>query len=529
MQNFNFDFGDRVCEVFDLRCVFRIYTDENVYTPDPSQLSIIQEGNSFIVKSDQFASAGLFHQVSGSFQARFTKEDDEIRCDIEAHMEERIKGSVVRLIGVPKGKLCEKYMRFRKADIQKNSGWCRHYPNPLFFPVGLIQCEDDSYFYAISDDREIREKVFEVQDSDDGWTMDLHHVEDARKWGQHHRTPTWRIGQTKNEDQIFKPRINILKQNWGAKEWDRRSDVPDWARKIALVLNLHAMHWTGYIYNSYEDQLEALKTLSNMLPGEHILAYLPSWDGRYNYNWPQYEANQDLGGESGLKKLVDGAHALGIRVIPQYGAVSANRKYLPPGLHDAASRDGYGNQYVKGVDWDGDRMPDSYRVNANIGDPSFRQFILDKVVQNMEKYNFDGTFMDITQTFHNDPRCHITEGHLAFTQYLKEQYSDHLLFGEEIYDGLMGAYPLCHSSASNFESFNSYYEDYNRVTYHLYHPAPTGSTGVYETGYQEPFLPDPEENIIPCLAIVNDTMKNNMPEVRKHIEISKAYLNRKNI
>ena len=33
-----------------------------------------------------------------------------------------------------------------------------------------------------------------------------------------------------------------------------------------------------------------------------VLAYLAAWDGRYNYNWPRYEADERMGGADGLRK-----------------------------------------------------------------------------------------------------------------------------------------------------------------------------------------------------------------------------------
>lgn len=530
MQNFNFDFGDPIFDIFDQRCLFRIYTDENVYTPHPNSIKIQSSNSKIEIKADTFAYAGLQESKSGFFHATLIQKNGEIFCSINASMDERIKGSTIRLLNVPKGNLPEKYFKFEKASLIENQkSWIQHYPNPLFFPAAVIQLSDHQYFYAISDDTQIREKVFEIGISNGDWYLDLHHSEDAKAWSKHHISPPWRIGTSSDPQKIFGPRIKIMKEHWGLDTWENRQDVPEWSKKIGLVVNLHAMHWTGYIYNRYEDQLNALKYLSEQLEGKHILAYLPAWDGRYNYNWPNYKVNERLGGEEAFKKLIDGGHQLGIHIIPQYGAVSANKKYLPASLHDCASRDSYGNTYVKSIDWDGDRISDAYRINANIGHPAFRQFLLDLIIENNHRYGFDGTFMDITQVFHNDPGHHITEGHVEFTNTLKETFDDHLLFAEEIYDGLMGAYPLNHSYAGNLGEFSSVFEEYNRVTYHLIHPDPAGHTGVYESGFHAPVNLDPNLDIIPCLSITNGTIQKYPEEVKKVIHTSKAYLERKNI
>ena len=206
-----------------------------------------------------------------------------------------------------------------------------------------------------------------MHDREDGFVIDLHHFESASKWNGTQDTPRWRIGVADEVDAILGLRIEQLKTHWDLAPWATRPDVPDWMRSVGFVVNMHGTHWSGFIDHDYAAQLEHLKTLSRMIGGPHILAYLPAWDGRYNFSWPKYEACDRMGGETGLRALVDGAHELGIHVIPQFGAVSANRRFLPAKHHECASQDGYGNTYVKDVEWDGDGMPDTYRVNANIG------------------------------------------------------------------------------------------------------------------------------------------------------------------
>ena len=55
------------------------------------------------------------------------------------------------------------------------------------------------------------------------------------------------------------------------------------------------------------------------------------------------------------------------------------------------------------------------------------------------------------------------------------------------------------------------------------------STGVYDCGYREPFLPDPEKDIIPAIAFVEDTFEIYRDVVDQTIEIGKAYGRRKGI
>ena len=77
--------------------------------------------------------------------------------------------------------------------------------------------------------------------------------------------------------------------------------MPDWMQRITLVLNMHGMHWTGYIFNTYADMLAILQWVDRRIRGERVLVYLPAWDGRYYWNYPEYRPDERMGGVQGLK------------------------------------------------------------------------------------------------------------------------------------------------------------------------------------------------------------------------------------
>jgi len=179
---------------------------------------------------------------------------------------------------------------------------------------------------------------------------------------------------------------------------------------------------------------------------------------------------------------------------------------------------------VKQLDWDMDRMPETYRIMANVGHPGFRRFLLDKTIGIVERYGVDGIFLDINQAWFNDPSFSPVEGHHAFAEELLRRFDDFLLFGEGWYDGIMPAYPLVHQHHTLPEEHVDVFTRYCRMTYHLTHPAPgRGSTGVYERGFLPPEVPDPDRDIIPAIAFVEDTLSEHAREVNRRIEIAKQY------
>ncbi len=544
MQPFCFEFGDHFIPFGQWELAFRVYSESNVYALAAESLNIEKDGTTTVITTDSFAWAGLQKRMPGTFKAVVEEIESSagaprppqergpcaprpsfLRWSIEASLPERIKGTTTYVRGIPEGQVADKFFNF--VDHGEGKFDIFRYPTYSKVPVHFYRHGEDDYTYAVTEDTEIRGKTFSMQYRN-GHVLELHHHEDARKWSTHQQTPAWRLGKTHNPLEVLEFRMNLMEKEWGLKPWEERPDVPGWARQICLTLNLHGTHWTGFIMNDYARQLEIIRYVSERIDGQHVLAYLPAWDGRYNYNWPRYEPDHDMGGAGGLRQLVDGAHQLGVHVIPQIGAQSANRAFLPAGLHDSAFQDAYGNTYSKAVEWDRDHMPDTYRVNASMGHPGFRQFLFDKACGLKERFNFDGIFFDINQAFHNDPRFHVTDGHQEIARRLQERFDDFLVFGETWYDGLLPAYPLVHIGA--LEQWNEIFEKYCRQTYHLYHPAPGhGSTGVYDCGYREPFLPDPEKDIIPAIAFVEDTFEIYRDVVDQTIEIGKAYGRRKGI
>jgi hypothetical protein len=535
LPSFNFDFGDHYTQVHGFSIAFRVYSESNVYTPDPTRITVHHRADGIDITSDVFAWAGLQQKCAGSFHADLRLIENGFDCEIKASLSERIKGTVLLILTDPPTSMPTADYEFEPlATINAEL----HYPEQMRVPVFPLLMETGRYLAIANLDTEVRGKTVAVatapRDNAQKCCIELHHHEDARRWSHFQKSPVWRVLETSDPQSLFEERVRIADEEWKVLSWEEREDVPPWAREIGLVLNLHGTHWTGHIFNTYEQQLEALRYVCQQIEGKRVLAFLAAWDGRYNYNWPQYQAAEAMGGAEGLRALVKGAHELGVHVIPQLGAVSANRRFLPPALHASASEDAFGNVMVKQVDWDYDRTPDTYRVNANLGHPGFRRFLFDQTCRLVEEFGFDGVFLDINMHHANDSRFNILEGHIEFARLCQERFDNFLLFGEHWYDGLLRAYPLVHSINQQGRGiprrWPQCFERYARATYHLIHPAPgTGSTGVYEAGYHQPFVPDPNFSAIPAISFVESTLTEYTDEIDCRIDAAKAYIHRMKI
>ena len=528
MQTLSFDFNERWFDVEPWPMAFRVFTEVNVYTPDPARSQVRQTPEGWVIEADRYAWAGGQQTREGRFAARLHRLEHGIGWTIEAAMPERIKTLTALVRGVPRGDLLTRRLGF--SPLPPGTDEICQYPTTMRVPVFGVRHAPGDCTIVASDDAAVRAKTVAFRPEGEGLLVEIHHHEDARQWSTHLTAPPWRMTRAADPGDALKRRMDLMESQWGLKPWEERPDVPDWARAVCLVLNLHGAHWAGFVFNTYAQQLEIIRYVCERIDGRHVLAFLPGWDGRYNYNWPRYEPDEAMGGADGLRRLVQGAHEMGAHLIPQVGATSVNRAFLPPALHDCAFRDAYGNPYVKQLDWDMDRTPETYRLMANIGHPGFRRFLLDKVAGITERFGTDGIFLDINQTWHNDPAHSPVEGHRAFADELHERFDEFLLFGEGWYDGIMGAYPLSHQDQTALEAHEEIFDRYCRMTYHLCHSAAgRGSTGVYERGFSPPFVPDPELEIIPAIGFVEDTLPRHADEVDRRIEVSKAYARRKGI
>ena len=72
--------------------------------------------------------------------------------------------------------------------------------------------------------------------------------------------------------------------------------------------------------------LKILQWVATQIPAENVLVFLAAWDGRYYWNYPIYKADPRMGGEEGLRNLIQKGQALGFRFMPMFGMNSANRQ-----------------------------------------------------------------------------------------------------------------------------------------------------------------------------------------------------------
>lgn len=533
MHRLSFEFGDRFSEVGGFKLAFRVYTLYNVYGPltEPRWL-----GGRLVLEASEYTWAGGQKRVKGRFRAEISEVPAGIEVSVEAEHHEPIKAVAVILSDLEDGLILDSDWTFRElgeAVAVYSYPWpwlseSKYIPAPFY----LIKHGDGSYTYAVSMDREVRPKRFRVVREGRALRLFLVHEEDARRVGRRIEVPPWRIGRTRDPKEVVDTRVRLMEREWGLKRWEERDDVPEWARNVCLVLNIHFKHWTGYVFNTYESALRAVRWVCERIPGRHVLAFLAGWDGRYYYDYPSLEPDPDMGGDEGFRELVEGIHELGAHVVPMTCPVAVGFTHAKRlGFEEAVVVDKYGNRlYENWVDWDGDGERDNIWYPVNVGHPAVRRYLLERIRRLVNRYGVDGIFFDISFFYENDPRYSVFEGLTSLIRELHQAYPGRLLvMGECWYDALLPYIPLTHAHTMLPKNWNYFYLKYARMAYHLSWPAPGGSTGVHEMGYGEFRVPSPDEEVIPTLTIVDDTIPGHSREAEEVIRAAIEWGRRRGI
>ena len=510
-QKFSFDSPEPSVEYEGLRFGFLVFSRENAYAMDRDRITVEDDATGRVITVSGFSWAGGQERAAGRLVARLRKNGDWIEWDVTAEMDQPIKAVTTVLRGVPRGKIApggggpadthdDEVLigyPFGAGDLfGGNTAWSAG--TPL---VVVEHAENDFFFLSSLDDR-VRAKRFYFQPGDAGYRTEC--VFEVEGWLDQRRVvvPTWRAGHAATLDAAVAPHYAHLEKAYRLPRFAERADAPAWLHDTALVVALHGMHETGYVFNDYARMLEILRWTATRVPAQRVLVFLPAWDGRYYWDYPVYKPADRLGGERGFQRLIGEGHGLGFRFMPMFGANAANRRLAAyAGLADAATSKVDGDRFdLNWVDWDNDRHEEGWLSYMNLGVASWREWLTGRIAETVERYGVDAYFLDITGGWMNNPRADMHEGLRRLVADLRGRYPGVLACGEFLYDALAAFLPL-------HQVYWPRLAPYVRAFSHLSHPAPgRGSSGVHESGFGAQTLSlVRRDGLIPTLTVVDDT------------------------
>ncbi len=513
-QKFSFDFPEPAVVVGDLSISFRVYTFENTYGLDRERMRVSRDGDGLLLECSGFVWAGGQEKVPGTLRSRIRPNGRFTEWDVSAEMDHPIKSVASIVRGVPRGKVAAGTSDFADpGDDELLFGYpwgAARQARGINTPLAVIEADDGQYFFLSSlMDRVLANRMY-FQPGEHGYRVEL--VYEQEGWSKSNvlEGAKWRAGRTAAADDAFKLHFDHVENAFDLPAWQSRTDVPDWFRDVELVLSIHGMHWTGYIFNDFAKALRTLEWTSSRIDPAKVMVFLPAWDGRYYWEYPVYEVDSRLGGEGGFRSLIDEGHRMGFHFVPMFGLNSANTQ-LPDYTRfaDARTREIDGNAFnLAWVDWDNDRHDEGWGRYMNVGVEVWRSWMRDSIARIIEGYDVDGYFLDIAAGWVNNTDADMHEGIKRLVGELSSSYPQVLPVGEFSYDALQGILPVYHVFPAR--GYPAAFEKYCRTFSHLSHPAPgRGSSGVHESGFghfdPETLSLSPHE--IPTITVVDDTFE----------------------
>ncbi len=505
-----------------LRIGFKVFSRENAYALDREKMTVESTDGGLRLICSGLRGSGGQEAAPGRLVAEFRKHESGVEWEVAAELPQPVKAVTAIVRGIPRGKISSAgNTPFDPRDNELLFG----YPfsgGDLFgantaqgmgTPLIIVESGTGEHHSLSSLDDRVRTKRMYFQPGEGGYRVELIHETEGWLDQPRVQVPAWRVGRAESLGAAVEAHYQHLERAYAIPRWDRRDDVPAWLRRTELVLALHGMHYSGYVFNTFPRMLEILRWIAPRIPAERVLVFLPAWDGRYYWDYPRYRAAERLGGEGEFHRLIQEGKQLGFRFMPMFGANAANRR-LPEfaGLADAATAKVDGDRFdLNWVDWDNDRHQEGWLAYMNLGVESWRRRLTERITDAIERYDVDAYFLDIVAGWTNNTSADMHEGTRRLVTELRTRHPQVLACGEFHYDALLGFIPFYHVHSPHAVPYARFFS-------HLSHPAPgRGSSGVHESGFSrwDPAtlsLPK-REGLIPTLSVVDDTFDRYRDEM----------------
>ena len=528
-EKLSFDFPEPSVSFAGVRLGFLVFSRENTYGLDLARTVVEPSGDrSITLTCTGFVWAGGQEKTAGHLVARIRDTANGLEWDATVQMDRPIKAVSAVIRGVPRGKISGAgNAPYDPKDDEVLIG----YPfgagdlfggntaDSMSTPFAAVVKEDGTAWAFSSLDDRVRAKRLFFQPGDSGYRVEA--VFETEGWLDQTTVtvPTWRLTRDLPLEDAVAGHYAHVERAYQIPSLETRTDVTPWLQDIALVVTLHGAHYTGFLFNDFARMREILTWVAGEIPANRVLVFLPAWDGRYYWNYPLYQADDRMGGEAGLKKLIAEGQARGFRFMPMFGANCANRRHPEwAKFADARAQRIDGDSFDENwVDWDGDRHQDGNISYMNLGVESWRSWLAGRIADVIDRYGVDAYFLDITGGWINTPQADMHEGLRRLVTDLRARYPRVLCCGEFHYDALLSFIPFYHVASRRAAKYARFFS-------HLSHPAPgRGSSGVHESGFSafDSATLSLSPGTIPTLQVVDDTFTKQRSAMKELIARAK--------
>ena len=528
-MKFSFDFPEPAVVFGDHRFSFLIFTDENTYGLDRPRMHASGTDAALELTCDGFVWAGGQERAAGRLTAVFSRREGTVEWHITAEMDKPIKSVTTVIRDVPRGRVS---LGGGQLIDTKDGDLLAGYPfgagdlhnfdvASMSTPVVCVEAGDRDFRYITTLDTLVRPKKYFFQSGERAFRVEAVYEHDAWRDDRRVEVPGWRLGRAASLEEAVAPHMQHVEQAFLLQPWEARGDVPAWMRQIALVMTLHGMHYTGFVFNDYARQLEILRWIAARFPASRVLVFLSAWDGRYYWDYPNYVVPARMGGEAAFRRLISEGQRLGFKMMPMFGANAANRRQPAwPTIASAATYKMDGDLYnLNWVDWNNDRHQDGWLTYMNLGADAWRSHLEGRISDVIGRFGIDAYFLDIVGGHVNSTTGDMHAGTRRLVENLRAKYPNVACVGEMPYDALHGFIPMYHAGSA------PRWRKYSRFFQHLSSPAAgRGSSGVHEWGFSgfNTQTLGLSPGAIPTLQVVDDTFTKYRDTMAAILAVAKS-------
>lgn len=534
VQFWSFENRDPMVQVAGYAMTFQLFSaglEENTFSLAADSIRQSQNGRVHQVRATALTTAGQQQRVAGRFEAEITEERDKTLLRMRAETASApLRALKVTLHNLPPGRI-----GFTSWEAVPNMAAVPEIALALSYPsyqggmpVWLLATEGERGISFSSLDTTMRPRRFVASRAANGQTqIELLFEEDARRWTTRLDTPAWEIRRDTTLDDGIAEREQLLQTQAGLRPWASRTDVPSWVRDIQLVVTLHSMHWSGYVFHDYAGMLNCVHWITNRIAGKNVLFFLAGWEGRYYRTYGNSRPNERMGGDAAFRALVRGIHSKGAHVMAMFAGNAA----MPGTPGFAQYADGSRMQAVNSLNWtpmrgyavDWSQVRGSNFDEAqwmNPGAPGWRNHLTNQVAALNRTYQLDGSFFDTQPNTENDRRYQPFEGLKQMVAELRDQNPNLMIATESWLD--LG-FTFLHAGQTP-APYKNWCGKYGRRFAHLSMAEPSrGSTGVHELGH----VPYNFEDLMtlfdwPTVALVDTTLQASPEKVERVIQHAKS-------
>lgn len=487
-----YDFKDPYVSFADLKFAVRLSTDNNIYCPNPEKLTIKKlSENEIILRSNSLSAAGGQLISNGFIELKLSRGANQ-RISILAtasHNSELSKSILVLVKGIDVKYMISEQPQAKGEQEFKDKKEIRvTYPSrSATMPLVFLTTPNEEW-YVLSKDKKIRRKGFacSYDHLSNETVFFVSHDSDMRQRSTKIESPRWVLGKNRNREEIVKERCIDLEKYFDVIPYSIKNNYnTKWIDNLKVVAFLHGVHWTGHLFNTYDQMGEQLEWITETIDGGQVLAFLPAWDGRYYVNYPEHQPDIRMGGSEGLKRLVKKAHQLGVKVVLMFGGPNLStfdflkkNKMMEAGLKTPSGQ----LELQNWLDWNTDLQKETMGLIMNFGHPKYLDYMISKTAELIDTFAIDGVFLDGTLRWQNSPDYSAYEGLVQYTKEIRKRYPEKLVMGEDGYDAIYGLFDLFHTSGGPL-GLENYLLRYTRQFYYLAYPAENGSAGIHEIGW----------------------------------------------